>query len=288
MVDVFTCLKQIIKNAEGKPLNKIFREFHFTKGYNYGPHQHDQLEVNFVRKGFCTMNFDNEIISFLENDCMIIFPGVEHQFNVPKTGAAVIQLRFSMDLFPELDSDDQPEERSVFLHRLSTDPQKYIKISNNDEVETLMNKIITEIQSGNDGSETITYLYYAELFILISRLIKETVNTTNPGNPALTKVMEFIHQNYGNDLSMSQIAAQGNISDKTLRKLFQENLQMNPIDYLLSVRIQKAKELLANKNLNIKTIAYDCGFSSQQYFNQKFRQYTGMTPLAYKELLQNS
>ena len=84
---------------------------------------------------------------------------------------------------------------------------------------------------------------------------------------------------------MTRVAELSGISDRYLRKLFSENLRISPVDYLLSLRIDRAKALIKKNESNSKEIAYLCGFSSPQYFNLKFKQYTGMTPLAYKKLL---
>jgi transcriptional regulator GlxA family with amidase domain len=58
---------------------------------------------------------------------------------------------------------------------------------------------------------------------------------------------------------------------------------MSPINYLLKVRIDRAKELLADTGLKISDIALSVGFSNQQRFNEMFKKYVHQTPLQYRK-----
>ena len=58
---------------------------------------------------------------------------------------------------------------------------------------------------------------------------------------------------------------------------------MSPIQYLQFLRIQKAKTLLKEDRLNITDVAFNCGFSSSQYFNRIFKRYTDLSPQEYRK-----
>ena len=85
-----------------------------------------------------------------------------------------------------------------------------------------------------------------------------------------------------------------NISIKTLSKLifksesqtiriFKNNFNMTPYDYLLNSKINRAKTIILNTNLPIKEIAYRLGFSDEHYFSNIFRKKTGACPTEYRQ-----
>jgi AraC-like DNA-binding protein len=68
-----------------------------------------------------------------------------------------------------------------------------------------------------------------------------------------------------------------------LCKIFQNLTGSTPIEYLLRIRIEQAKMLLRRSDMKVIDIAYDCGYSSSQYFANSFKHATGFTPSEFRE-----
>lgn len=66
-------------------------------------------------------------------------------------------------------------------------------------------------------------------------------------------------------------------------RAFKKYYDISPIQYLLSVRIEKARQYLEETNLKVGEIASAVGFSAQQRFNDIFRKQTGMSPSEYRQ-----
>jgi len=62
----------------------------------------------------------------------------------------------------------------------------------------------------------------------------------------------------------------------------------NPSQFIRSVRLKFAADLLLNQNIPIKEVAYKSGFNSTSYFSKTFREYFGKTPLEYSDNLKNN
>lgn len=73
------------------------------------------------------------------------------------------------------------------------------------------------------------------------------------------------------------------VSYSTFRKFFKEFTGLSPALYQQDLRLQRAKELLATTDLSIKEIAYRLCFDTPDYFSQKFKAKTGMTPREYRQ-----
>lgn len=113
---------------------------------------------------------------------------------------------------------------------------------------------------------------------MISRLVTDNLGIRDILNPAIT----LLEQNYSDSsLSNASLATAANISEVYFRRLFKEAYNMSPHQYLLDIRIRRAKQLLAENLYSVTTISEQCGFSSVYHFCRVFKQITGQTPTEY-------
>lgn len=92
----------------------------------------------------------------------------------------------------------------------------------------------------------------------------------------------YIDMNYSKQLTLEGVSKEINVSPQYLSKLFKEETGENFIDYLTSVRIKVAKNLLESGELSIKEICYSVGYSDPNYLSRLFKKITGVTPTDYK------
>ena len=85
------------------------------------------------------------------------------------------------------------------------------------------------------------------------------------------------------DFSVDDIAREIGISRIQLYRKVKALIGYNVNDYILSVRLQKAKFLLKDQQFTISEIAYKVGFSSQAYFSTVFKSKFSLTPSEYRE-----
>lgn len=86
------------------------------------------------------------------------------------------------------------------------------------------------------------------------------------------------------DLTMNALAEQLGISSVTLSIEFKNEMDVKPSDYLATLRMEKAKELLQNSNMRIREISTAVGYLDDRVFMRRFKKYTGMTPGQYRGL----
>lgn len=118
-------------------------------------------------------------------------------------------------------------------------------------------------------------------------LLIEECRSTDPAAYQHRRTMmaaeDHIRNHLADDLSLEQLAAHANLSPVYFHKLFTAHAGMTPAAFVLSYRIASAKAMLKTGELTISEIAARCGFSSQAYFNYKFKEVTGETPLQYRK-----
>jgi AraC-like DNA-binding protein len=70
----------------------------------------------------------------------------------------------------------------------------------------------------------------------------------------------------------------------TLTHFVKENTGYTPANYLIFLRLEKAKELLRGTPVKLTDIAFDCGFYSSQHFSSAFSKWVGTTPLNFRKM----
>ncbi|WP_027092899.1 helix-turn-helix domain-containing protein [Cohnella thermotolerans] len=103
-------------------------------------------------------------------------------------------------------------------------------------------------------------------------------------NEAIEKILRYIQKNYmSHEMSLSYLSSQFHISVSHLSKMFKDYTGGNFIDYLMEIRIGKAKEMLARGNGKIRDIAESVGYNNVNSFTRIFKKITGLTPSEYRE-----
>ena len=93
----------------------------------------------------------------------------------------------------------------------------------------------------------------------------------------------MIETHYNKDhLSIQEIADDLNVHRSYLTTVFKEFHQISPKEFLHSVRMQRAQQLLTNTDESIKIVAYSVGFSDPLYFSKAFKAYSQLTPSQYR------
>ena len=102
--------------------------------------------------------------------------------------------------------------------------------------------------------------------------------------PEVETAIRFIKSNYHNpSLTNAMIANECNISEVYFRKLFVKHFGISPKQYIIDIRIQKAKQLLSEGITKISSISEEAGFSNPYHFSRLFKEHTGRTPSEYRE-----
>ena len=84
-------------------------------------------------------------------------------------------------------------------------------------------------------------------------------------------------------ITNKKLAAECNISEVYFRKLFTKHFGISPKQYIIDLRIQKAKQLLTEGVMSVSVISEKCGFSNPYHFCSLFKQHTGVTPSEYRK-----
>lgn len=97
------------------------------------------------------------------------------------------------------------------------------------------------------------------------------------------QVKAYIKEHLSEDMSRESLASLVYLNADYLSHLFKRETGYSLTNYIIEERIKKSKQLLADKNLNVRDIAISCGFQNISYFSRQFKKSTGMTPREFRK-----
>jgi AraC family transcriptional regulator len=98
----------------------------------------------------------------------------------------------------------------------------------------------------------------------------------------LQQTIDYIQANLDRKLSLEAIAQNLDMSVYHFCHLFKQSVGIAPYQYVLQQRVERAKQLLKDRERAIIDIAIECGFANQTHLNKHFRSFTGVTPRSYR------
>ncbi|NMA95362.1 MAG: AraC family transcriptional regulator [Clostridiales bacterium] len=99
------------------------------------------------------------------------------------------------------------------------------------------------------------------------------------------KIEEYVEENYyDKDLNVSTIGAYFDMTPSYISRLFKEGTGESLLDYINTIRLKKAKELLLQEELTVERVGTMVGYSNINTFIRVFKRYEGITPGKYREL----
>ena len=101
----------------------------------------------------------------------------------------------------------------------------------------------------------------------------------------VVSMIDLIKANLTEKIKLKTIADRSGMSASSMYRLFKNELGISPVEFILMEKIKIAKQYLSDKHVYIKNVSYEAGFEDSNYFIRVFKQYEGITPKQYQQLL---
>ncbi len=102
--------------------------------------------------------------------------------------------------------------------------------------------------------------------------------------PPLSRAIAILERDYAEDLSIDIVSKRAGVSTPNLYTLFKRHLEVTPHQYILNLRLRRARTMLAGNEKSIKEISLECGFENLESFYRAFRKNSRMTPAEYRRI----
>lgn len=126
-----------------------------------------------------------------------------------------------------------------------------------------------------------TGLFLANIFLQIIEY-REKIKVDDTSH--ISKIMDYIHKNYKQDIAINTLAEYVGLSYSHVRKIFNDATGENIVNYINNMRIEEAQRLLRQTNMSINDIALSLGYNNKQSFNRFFKKYVSINPGEYRNI----
>jgi len=152
----------------------------------------------------------------------------------------------------------------------------------------LIQEFIAEVQTQAVGHQFMLDSLSVEICMHILRNVKSNLAAQKrvvPERRCIQKAIEYIYAKYAADFSLNELANEANLSQFYFIRSFKEQTGKTPYEFLLDIRIEKACEMLREKEMKVAEICYLSGFNNQSHFTSVFKRKVGISPSRYRAIL---
>lgn len=126
------------------------------------------------------------------------------------------------------------------------------------------------------------------MYELLAEAVRAVPRTDAHAPPRwLLQAKELLHTRCSEPLTVAEVAAEVGVHPVYLAERFRREYHSSVSDYLRQLRLAAATRLLADAGLPLAQVALQTGFADQSHFCRVFKRHTGLTPAAYRRLLQS-
>lgn len=255
-------------------------------------HKHDFIELVIILSGKGHFHIEGADYTVSEGNVILLNPGTRHQSllsSVPGSAALECYLAFTDIEYKNCVKNTLPlfQNHSIIAKL----PQELKK-----ELFRLCNAIEKENKSCETGRYFMLKAYLIQVLCLLERFQKqerdeETKRRANTRYEfksvnkkyVVSQITKYMEEHYQEKISLDQIAANIYLSSFYISKLFKSETGDTPINYLISLRMNKARQLLdENPECSIQSVASAVGYEDAYHFSKLFKKYYGLSPLHYK------
>ncbi len=240
-------------------------------------HSHAHYEIYFLLKGERSFFLSNSLYALESGSLVVIPPYVMH-----KTEGGPFE-RFNVNVSSDYLDSFQKKTLDTLAKGIA------IKIPDGKLQE--IKKLISQM-AGTENllnhQDNVKKALFGYFIYLISNLeedinVKSSAELLQSAPPIVLKIINYLNDNYDKKISLETLEKTFYLSKTTLCKQFNQAINCTITDFLLNIRLNKAKYYLTETKKNITEITYLCGFCSQNYFGLIFKQKTGLSPLNYRK-----
>lgn len=144
-----------------------------------------------------------------------------------------------------------------------------------------------ELQLRRCGFELACLTLLQQMILLLARGFAE--NPEEPGGAQLRigRLLSDLETSCADDWTLLRMARSSSMSVSTLLRVFREATGTTPVEYLLRLRLERAKALLTETGCPVGEIALLCGFHDSNYFSRKFTERFRVSPRGYRKRMEN-
>lgn len=271
--------------------------YSFSENFSFEGEAHDFWELSYIERGQIVVQQEDKKYLLKSGEMIFCKPNVFHKCWVWQgENASVLTLAFDatgvdMGVFENniivLNSEERQcvagivrEAKSTYKNFYAV-PPAYVSMEKVNDSPFGSEQIIC-----NRLEELMIFAFRGDRNILAeSRII--TAEQQLEGISTVYRIIAYMKEHLNEKITLKALANNNYISVSTLKRIFTQQMGCSVISYLTDLRIERAKQLIAEQKYTFSVIAEKTGFTSVHYFSSAFKKNTGVTPRKYLEQIKH-
>ncbi len=289
-------LREVKKHGtEGFPFAVYLDDFsNFQNGYICW-HWHDEVQITLILEGEFTCQVGSEKVVMKPGESIFINSCALHQIcPCKKSYGKLYSFIWKADM---LAGNTECDVFKNCIENILKMNQKYFFFDKDNsgckQLQTALLRIVNLMKEKQEFFELRTYNQLSKIWLDICdytnyAMLNDSYTATTymlkaKDEERVKNAMQYMQDNYGEDISLDDIAKAAMTSRSELCKSFRRTLDTSPKEFLIQYRIRQSMILLENLALRIADISEMTGFSSPSHYGSCFQKYVGCTPLQYRK-----
>ncbi len=237
----------------------------------------NEYQLVYISKGHGRfVSASQKKIDINEGDMFLLFPGEWHNYRPdPETGWHESWIGFT-------GKDIDEKVRNGFFQK--SKPVFHIGIL--DEVFALYRKAVEAATKQESGYQLVLSGIANLLLAYAYSKDRQSAFRERQEDDMINKAKLIMQEKFDTRITGEEIAKTIGVGYSKFRKTFKNSTGFSPSQFILELRVAKAKELLTNSSMSCQQIGYATGFETPSYFHVVFKNKTGMSPVSYREFTQ--
>jgi AraC-like DNA-binding protein len=249
-----------------------------TTNIAHGTHCHNSYEFVIAYSDLPSAVIDNIEYDRPQNALFAINPMQEHGIAVDYEGFNLCGIHISQSFMQNVAVSIYDDPNISFSNK---------SIIINHDLSMLVRLFLEELRYKQTGHEFII----ENLSLLIAGYLARQLEHNLSSNPHkvsrhykenIKTVIDYMNENYSSGISCTELSDLIKTDKFNFIRSFRAQTNKTPYEYLLDLKIEKAKKMLMSDKFSITEISMMCGFSSHSHFTSTFKRKTGISPKEYR------
>ncbi|WP_291912372.1 AraC family transcriptional regulator [Chitinophaga sp. CB10] len=230
-------------------------------------HTHNKGQLSYVEGGIAYITIGNRTY---------VVPA-RHYFWVPQGMPHILRIGHSATVLRSLYFYSHDDDSNPFYSQLGIYPASELLIQ------------MINYSERWDGRHVTSHDDNFEFLVAMKKLLPELNNKALPiilpttNDDQMLGIIRYMEKNIGERLTLAGVSKRFNISERSMSRLFQSSLQISFLQYLKTLRMVKAIEMILKTAKPVSEIAYEVGYTSVSSFSDAFQEFTHSRPTDFRK-----
>ncbi|MBP1990803.1 helix-turn-helix transcriptional regulator [Paenibacillus eucommiae] len=251
-------------------------------------HHHDFAELSFVLDGLGTEIINGQTHTLKPGTLSFLLPHHIHDFNCfPSSPVRLYCCMFDIQMLLGSSLDD---ELGGYLLRVGEGLPSYVDLNplQAEQMKHILDELYAEFTGSEPGKNSLIRCKLVEALFLFIRAALAQLSQGRESSALTPKeskwdMIHFVHMHYGDDLNLSLLAQQFNVSIPRASRIFKTHVGKSFLEYLHTIRIRTASTLLSTTSMTVSEVSAEVGFESFRTFSRVFKEIMSMTPSEFRQ-----